>query len=237
MKIAIVGPAYPFRGGIAHYTTLLASRLAKAHEVRAYSFKQQYPAWLFPGRSQVDSMSSPLAEIEARCWLIPWWPWTWWKVRRDWSIWRPEVVVFQWWVPFMSPMTTWLASGARRLGARVVMICHNVLPHERSRLDAALVRMALSKADQLIVHSESERERACRLNLAGSIEVVPLPTYSAFSSVTWSKERARAAIGIDGRVLLFFGLVRPYKGLIDLLNALPTVLAEFDVTLWVVGEI
>ena len=54
MKIAIVGPAYPLRGGIAHYTTLLAAHLSAQHETRLYSFERQYPAWLFPGRSQLD---------------------------------------------------------------------------------------------------------------------------------------------------------------------------------------
>jgi glycosyltransferase involved in cell wall biosynthesis len=236
MKIALVGPIYPYRGGIAHYTALLAMHLEQQHSIQVYTYDRQYPTWLYPGRSQMDP-AAPLAEVKAKRWLIPWWPVTWWKVQQDWAIWRPEVAVFQWWVPFMAPMTTWLASRARRLNTRVVMICHNVLPHERSRLDAALVRMTLSKADRLIVHSEDERRRARQLNLAGSIEVTPLPTYSAFSSAAWSKERARAAIGIEGRVVLFFGLVRPYKGLSDLLDALPAVLAEFDVTLLVVGEI
>ena len=236
MKIAVVGPVYPYRGGIAHYTALLAAHLAQQHSIQVYTYSQQYPARLYPGRSQLDP-APPLTEVEAQRWLIPWWPLTWRTVQHDWAAWRPDVVVFQWWVPFMAPMTTWLARSAHRLNSRVVMICHNILPHERSWVDTTLAQMALSKADQLIVHSQDECTRARQLNLAGSIEVTSLPTYSAFGSVTWSQERARAAIGIGGRVLLFFGLVRPYKGLSDLLDALPAVLAKFDVTLLVVGEI
>ncbi len=237
VKVALVGPTYPHRGGIAHYTSLLALHLNQCHTARVYSFREQYPSWLFPGRSQLDPSPSPLLEVEARRWLIPWWPPTWRRVQVDWMAWRPDVIVMQWWVPFMAPMTAWLAGRARRLGVRVTMVCHNVLPHERSRLDTALVRMALSRADRLIVHSMLDQAQAQALLPGCAAEVVPFPSYAHFRSAVWSRERARAVVGIDGRVLLFFGFVRPYKGLMDLLDALPAVLAELDVTLLVVGEI
>jgi len=237
VKVALVGPTYPHRGGIAHYTSLLAFHLNQCHTSRAYGFREQYPGWLFPGRSQLDPSPSPLVEVEARRWLIPWWPPTWWQVWRDWLAWRPDVVVIQWWVPFMAPMTAWLASRARHLGIRVIMVCHNVLPHERSRLDTSLVRMALSRADRLIVHSIVDRTQAEALLPGCAVEVAPFPSYADVRSAGWSREHARARVGVDGQVLLFFGFVRPYKGLMDLLDALPAVLAELDVTLLVVGEI
>ena len=237
LNIAVVGPVHPYRGGIAHYTTLLAAHLCQRHVTRVYSFRKQYPGWLFPGRSQLEPSDIPLANIEAQYWLTPWWPGSWRRVTKDWSSWRPAVVVFQWWVPFMAPMTAWLAARASRAGARVVMICHNVLPHEHSRSDAALVRMALSRADRLIVHSASEQHRAQELFPHATVEVVPLPSFVAFHSEKWSRAHARAALNLDGKVVLFFGLVRPYKGLIDLLDALPGVLSETAVQLLVVGEI
>ncbi|HET7088912.1 MAG TPA: glycosyltransferase, partial [Anaerolineae bacterium] len=206
-------------------------------ETRVYGFHRLYPSWLFPGRSQLDPSPSPPVDVEARRWLIPWWPFSWRRVQRDWAAWRPDTVVIQWWVPFMAPMTAWLASRARRLGIRVTMVCHNVLPHERSRLDTTLVRMALSRADRLIVHSIVDRTQAQALLPDCAVEVAPFPSYADVRSTVWSRERARAGVGVDGRVLLFFGFVRPYKGLMDLLDALPAVLAELDVTLLVVGEI
>jgi glycosyltransferase involved in cell wall biosynthesis len=237
MKVAVVGPAYPYRGGIAHYTALLAAHLSRAHDTQLYSFRQQYPVWLFPGRSQIDPSSASLVDINARRWLIPWWPISWWRVVRDWNAWQPDRIVMQWWVPFMAPMTAWLVHQARRRKIQVTLICHNVLPHERSRVDMALVRMALCQADRLIVHTTAERDRARALLPKAVIEVVPLPTYVGFESDRWTRDTARAALNIDGRVLLFFGLVRPYKGLIDLIDALPGVLHEIDVKLLVVGEI
>ena len=237
MKIAIVGPAYPFRGGIAHYTVLLTSYLAAGHETRLYSFERQYPAWLFPGRSQIDPTAAPLADVEARHWLTPWWPLSWRRVVNDWKIWRPERMVMQWWVPFMAPMTVWLLAQARRLGTHSTLICHNVLPHEQSRVDQTVVRWTLRRADRLIVHTTAQQALAQRLLPGCSISRVPLPSYAAFHSDAWTRDRARAHLGLTGNILLFFGLIRPYKGLLDLIEALPTVLNEIDVTLLIVGEV
>jgi glycosyltransferase involved in cell wall biosynthesis len=237
MKIAVVGPAYPFRGGIAHYTTLLAAQLAAEQETRLYSFQRQYPAILYPGRSQIDPSLAPLAEVEARRWLMPWWPWSWRRVSGDWKTWLPDRVVVQWWVPFMAPMTAWLLDRARRLGIHSTLICHNVLPHEQSRVDRAVVRWALQRADRLIVHTTAQQALAQRLIPGCYTSVVPLPSYAAFHTDAWTRERAREQLSLDGNVLLFFGLVRPYKGLQDLIEALPAVLHEIDATLLVVGEV
>lgn len=237
MRVAVVGPTYPFRGGIAHYTTLLAAHLSAQHETRLYSFERQYPAVLFPGRSQIDPSEKPLAAIDARRWLTPWWPFSWRRITADWSVWRPERVIIQWWVPFMAPMTAWLLARARRLGLHSTLICHNVLPHERRRTDALVVGQVLNRADRLIVHTRPEYDRARALLPKMPIAVTPHPTYADFQSNAWTREAARAALKIDGRALLFFGLVRPYKGLLDLIEALPAIRQEMEVTLLVVGEI
>ncbi len=237
MKVAVVGPAYPYRGGIAHYTTLLAAYLSAEHDTRLYSFARQYPAVLFPGHSQIDPSGKPLADVEAWRWLTPWWPLSWRRVTQDWKVWRPDRVVVQWWVPFMAPMTAWLIDHAQRAHIRSSVICHNVLPHERSRADRFLARRALRHADHLIVHSTAQQAVAQELLPGNSTSVIPLPSYAAFHSEAWTCDRARAHLGLTGNILLFFGLIRPYKGLLDLLEALPAVLNEMDVTLLVVGEV
>lgn len=237
MKVALVGPTYPFRGGIAHYTSLMATHLARRHETRVYGFRRLYPDRFFPGRSQLDPSESPLAAVDVRRWLTPWWPPSWRRVAHDWSSWRPDVAVIQWWVPFMAPMTAWLIRSARRADVRTALVCHNVLPHERSRVDAFLARAALNRADRLIVHGESERTKALTLLPGMPVQVVQLPSYADVATSSWTQPTARAALDVRGRMMLFFGFVRPYKGLLDLLNAMPDVLREIDVTLWVVGEI
>jgi glycosyltransferase involved in cell wall biosynthesis len=237
MKIVVVGPTYPFREGIAHYTTLLTSHLAAEHDTRLYSFERQYPAWLFPGRSQIDPSGKPLAEVEARRWLTPWWPLSWRRVTEDWKAWQPDRVVVQWWVPFMVQMTAWLIDHARRWHMRSLMICHNVLPHERSQIDQMLARLALDHADQLIVHSTAQQALAQELLPGHSTTVIAHPTYADFRTNTWTRDAARTQLKIDDQVLLFFGLIRPYKGLLDLIEALPAIVNEVNVKLLVVGEI
>jgi glycosyltransferase involved in cell wall biosynthesis len=233
----VVGPAYPFRGGIAHYTTLLTAHLAAEHETRLYSFKRLYPAWLYPGRSQIDPSSRPLADVEARQWLTPWWPLSWRRVIQDWKAWQPDRVVVQWWVPFLATLTAWLLSRARRMGVRSTLICHNVLPHEERVIDRALIKLALGHADQLVVHGQPDRERALRLLPSAQVKITALPSYARLRTGSWTRDRARAELKLARPVLLFFGFVRPYKGLLDLLDALPSVLSEIDVDVLVVGEI
>jgi glycosyltransferase involved in cell wall biosynthesis len=194
MKIAVVGPAYPFRGGIAHYTTLLTVHLGAQHETRLYSFERQYPAILFPGRSQIDPSEKPLAAIDARRWLTPWWPLSWRRVTQDWQAWQPERVVIQWWVPFMAPMTAWLLARAKRLGIHSTLICHNVLPHEEKVIDAALIKLALSRADQLLVHGQPDRERALKLLPHAQVKVAALPSYAGLRAGDWTRDRARAEL-------------------------------------------
>jgi glycosyltransferase involved in cell wall biosynthesis len=237
MKIAVIGPAYPFRGGIAHYTTLLAAHLSVEHDTRLYSFKRLYPTWLYPGRSQIDPSSKPLADVEARRWLTPWLPWSWRRVAQDWRAWQPDWVVIQWWVPFMAPMTAWLLNRARRLGIHSTLICHNVLPHEKRLIDAELIRFALGRADQLVVHGQPDRDRALHLQPQAHVKVATLPSYAGLRTGDWTRDRARAELKLTRPTLLFFGFVRPYKGLLDLIDALPAVLNEIDVEVLVVGEI
>jgi len=126
---------------------------------------------------------------------------------------------------------------AKRSGIHSTLICHNVLPHEEGLIDRVVVRWALQQADHLIVHTTAQQVLAHRLLAGCSTSVVPLPSYAAFRSGAWTRDRARADLGLTGNVILFFGLIRPYKGLLDLIEALPAILNEIDVKLLVVGEI
>jgi glycosyltransferase involved in cell wall biosynthesis len=236
-SVTIVGPVYPYRGGIAHYTAELAAQLAAAHTVRVHSFRSLYPRWLFAGRSQLEPQKTVgvAAGVATDYWLIPWWPPSWARVRREWAACKPDLVIFQWWVTFMAPMTAWLADRARQLGIPVVAVCHNVLPHERRALDARLARWALGPMDRLIVHSPAEKELAESLFRGKDVRAVAFPQSARISA--WTRATARARLGLEGRLILFFGFVRPYKGLPDLIAAMPAVLLDGPATLLVVGEI
>ena len=109
MKFVLVGPVYPYRGGIAHYTTMLAQTLAKrGSQFHVVSFRRQYPRWLYPGKSDRDPSQEPL-RVNAEYLLDPLYPWTWWQTARRIAEWKPDVVIFQWWTTFWAPAFAALA--------------------------------------------------------------------------------------------------------------------------------
>jgi glycosyltransferase involved in cell wall biosynthesis len=176
---------------------------------------------------------------DARYWLDSINPFTWFatvsRIRKS----SPDVVVLQWWVPFwaLAWMTiVWLIR--RYTEAKVVFISHNVMPHEASRLDRVLARQVLGLGDVTIVHSEQDHKKLLDLLPRAQVHVAPHPTYRVFAENAPTTGQARRELGLDGEtpVILFFGFVRPYKGLQYLIEALPLVLADLDVHLLIAGE-
>lgn len=235
MRFAVIGPTYPYRGGIAHHTTLLVRALRDAgHETLFISFVRQYPAFLFPGKNDRDPSAQPLME-DAEYLLDSMNPLTWRRVVRRVAAWQPDAVVLPWWVPFWAPHWAVIGRAVKGLAFRpkLLFICHNVLPHEPGRLDRAAARVALGPGDGFVLHSQADAQRLERLLPGKPARVTPHPTYAPLAPA--------GAVGIDLPAdqynLLLCGLVRRYKGLDLLLDALPDVVAALPQThLTVVGE-
>ena len=241
MRFVLIGPVYPYRGGIAHYTTMLCRALReREHEVLLVSFKRQYPRWLFPGQSDRDPSKRPLRVQGAQYWIDSLNPLTWlatfWRIRR----YQPDAIILQWWTTFWAPVWFMLGTLNRILLRRpLVIICHNVLPHETHWWDPWLARLMLHLGTQFIVQSPEERERLVTLVPSAQVAVVPHPVYDMFADERISKNEARSRLMLspDTPVLLFFGIVREYKGLRDILTALPEIQARLKkVILVVAGE-
>ncbi len=239
-RFCLIGPTYPYRGGIAHYTTLLTRHLRAAdYETLLISFSRQYPAWLFPGRSDRDPSERPL-RTEAEYLLDPLNPLSWRRTLRRIRNWRPDVVVFPWWVPFWAPAWAALGRGIKRLpdSPRLLFICHNVLPHEQGRLSRLLlptvIKLALAPADGFIAHSQADKAILTQFFPQICIEVTPHPTYAELGQNGIGA--LPVALPDDRPLLLFAGFIRPYKGLDVLLAALPLVLAKRPVHLLAAGE-
>ncbi len=238
MRWALLGPLHPYRGGIAHYGALLARELARQDEVAAFNYRRLYPGLLFPGRSQYDASASPLAVPAPRL-LDSLDPLSWRRTAAAIVATQPDALVCHWWQPFFGPaLGGVLGRLARQAPAcRRLLLCHNVLPHEKSRLDLLLARRALTRAQGFLVHSESDAAVLRAILPDARLRVHPHPSYEALLDQAPSREAARAALGIApaARVLLFFGYVRAYKGLDLALRALAR-LADSRLQLWVVGE-
>jgi glycosyltransferase involved in cell wall biosynthesis len=236
MNITILGPAFPLRGGIAHYSTLLASALGASHTVDTVTFKRQYPAFLFPGKTQQESggtfNAAPAPELVDSIN-----PLNWVRVGRLIRDRRPDILVFQYWLPFFGPCFGTIARIVRsNKHTRIIYICHNILPHERRPFDVSFTRYAFGVVDAFIVQSSAVERDLKRLLPRARYRHVPLPVYSIFGEAG-EKGKVREKLGIkDERVILFFGHVRRYKGLHVLLQAMPHLLARLPVRLLVVGE-
>ncbi len=223
MRWALVGPMHPYRGGIAHYGALLARELAREDEVFALNFSLLYPGFLFPGRTQLDESASAIDFPSSRR-LSSVDPLSWERSAKLLAERQPDAVIFQWWHPFFGPAYGWMARRLAKLapGARRLFLCHNVEPHEVSAFDRMLSRYARDRAQGFLAHSQEDAARLAELYPASAQRVHPHPRYSALGEAAIDRAEARARCGMDEneRALLFFGLVREYKGLDLALEAL-----------------
>jgi len=238
MRICLVGPAYPYRGGISQYSAMLARELSTAHDVLLVNFSRLYPDFLFPGKTQFDDGSSVLA-VDTQRLIDSIQPLSWRRAANAVCDFRPDIVVFQWWHPFFAlAYRSMCARIHGRTGARIVYVCHNVLPHESSPIDRALIRLAFAGADAFVVQSREDGQILSTLRPDAIAEFNPMPVFDLFSAREDSArtEAVRHELAIEGRIILFFGLIRAYKGLRTLLDAFALAQDELAATLLVVGE-
>jgi len=235
MRIALLGPLAPWRGGLSQYLGLLGEALMAQAEVRGVTFTRQYPGFLFPGASQVDPAAErPRFPVEPLLDSIG--PWSWSRTARHLERFAPGAVVLKWWMPFFAPAFASSVGPLRRRGTRVVLVCDNLVPHERRPFDSALTRWMLRQSDGYLVMSESVERDLDRLKPRAPRRRVAHPLYAQFDRGRWTRESARRHLGLEGDVALFFGYVRRYKGLDILLEAWRRVRALRPATLVVAGE-
>lgn len=237
--VAVIGVCHPFRGGIAHYSTLFVRTLREKHRVSFINFSRQYPRLLFPGKTQFDESGNPLLEPNERC-IDSLNPISWYRTAALLNRRAPDLIVFQWWHPFFAPAFGTIVRLLKpTLRNRVCFLCHNVLPHEASPMQRALTRFAFGNARFYIVHSEEDSRHLRDLQPGAVITKSHHPTYAELgTALPRTKQEARRALGIpeESKTLLFFGLIRPYKGLRYLIEAMPQVVAQLDCQLLVAGE-
>lgn len=238
MKLCLLGPSYPFRGGIAHYTTLLFKSLKKKHEVAFYSFRRQYPKFLFPGITDKDFSNFVLQDESAIPLLDSLNPLSWLKVALKIIHYKPDMTIIPWWVIFWAPQFLIIIAFIKLFSkTKILFICHNVVEHEASCIKIMLSKLVLAKGDYYIVHSTEEQENLIRLVGNKSIKKTLHPTYEFFNREEIPQKAAKEKLGLfDERVILFFGFVREYKGLQYLLEAMPAILKNIAVRLLIAGE-
>ena len=219
MKIALLSCFYPFRGGIAQFNANLFEELGKAHDVRAFNFSRQYPDFLFPGKTQYVTPEDEAVPVKAQALLDTANPFSWGRTAREIRRWDPDLLVVRYWMSWFAPSLGWVA---RHVGpkCRVIGILDNVIPHERHWFDTPLTKWFLRGLDGAVTLCEEVQHDLLKLRSDIPHTVLPHPIYTHFGEKL-PREQAEQRLGIPAgrRTLLFFGLIREYKGLDILLQA------------------
>ena len=220
MRFTFVGPVPPLPGGISHHSGRLVAALRDGgHEVEVISWRSQYPRLFYKG-PRVDEAAEPFADAT---FLLSWWnPVSWWRVRRRV---RDTVVVFPYVTPFHALQLRVVVGGS----SRSMAVVHNVRPHERMPFEKWLAKLALGRSDRLVVHGTRAAADLDDLGLENDVVIVPMPpTLEIAPSTLPSHPPIR---------LLFFGFVRPYKGLGVAISAVSYLFQRgFEVRLTVMGN-
>ena len=222
MRIAFLSCFYPFRGGISQFNAHLLEAMGRDNEVRAFNFKRQYPSFLFPGKTQYVTPEDKATPIESTPILDSANPFTWRRAGRTLLKWKPDVVVFSYWMSYFVPSHAPVAKMLRRHGVKVVTVVHNAIPHEPKFFDKPLAQKFFRLNDLLV--SLSDAVSADIRSLCPDARIVQRqhPVYDHFGQKI-DRKAAFARLGLDPslRTLLFFGLIRDYKGLDLLIDAMP----------------
>lgn len=233
-KIIIVGPAYPYRGGIAAFNERLAHEfIAEGHTVELITFTLQYPSFLFPGKTQYSEGPAPAdLYIERRINSIN--PFNWIKVGRLLRRKKADLIVMAFWLPYLAPA---LGTIARISKTPVVGLVHNLIPHEHKPGDRMFAKYFCRSVDRFVALSDSVLKDINNIAPDKAAHFSPHPLYDNFGSAV-SKQEACEHLGLDPdrKIFLSFGLIRDYKGLDWLLEAYASVKHRENAKLVVAGE-
>ncbi len=240
-SVVIIGPAHPLRGGLATFNQRLAQEfLAQGHTCSIWSFSLQYPSFLFPGTTQYSSEPAPPGlDIHTAINSVN--PINWIRVGRQLRKLKPDVIVVRFWIPLMGPALGAILRQVRKNNhTRIVCIADNVIPHEKRPGDKPFTKYFLKSCDAFITMSEKVMSDLRLFERDKPALQVQHPLYDNFGPII-PKETARQQLQLDlkGRIILFFGFIRAYKGLDLLLDAMKILgqqTSTADVRLLIAGE-
>lgn len=237
MRITLVGPVHPYRGGITHFHSSLAQALTDSnHEIQVVSFQRQYIHWLYPGKTDKDN-SQDAIKIPALFTLDPVKIWTWYRAIRQIKDFNPDVIIFQWWTTFWS-IPYYLIINHLRKNFALILIVHNAMPHEQKFFDRFFTKSVFNKVNTFVTLSDEETKRLKdQLSESKQVFTIEHPIYDNMLNLKIPKNLARKKLNIpeSRKLLLFFGFIRPYKGLVILLDALKQIKSD-EYFLIIAGE-
>jgi D-inositol-3-phosphate glycosyltransferase len=237
--IKIIGPAYPYRGGIATTNERLAMEfLSLNYNVDIETFTLQYPGFLFPGKSQFNDKPAP-EKLNIRRTINTINPLNWIKVGKRIRKEKPDLVIIRYWLPFLAPCLGTI-SGLIRKNRHTIIIClaDNIIPHEHRPGDLQLTNYFIQRLHGLVAMSKSVLAEALSFKNDLVVSYTPHPIFDNYGElISMEEAKQKLNLEISVRYLLFFGFIRDYKGLDLLIQAFADErLRSFPLKLLVAGE-
>jgi len=220
MRIAYLSTFYPYRGGIAQFNAALLKAFGKNHEVKAFTFKRQYPELLFPGKTQYADAKDSAEDVGAVRVLDTINPLTYGKTANAILEFKPDIMITKYWMPFFAPSLGTVAKTLKKNGVVNIAVLDNVIPHEEKFYDRTLTKYFLNNYHAFVAMSKSVADDLLTFVPNAKYALHPHPLFD-FGEPT-SKRDAKAKLGLNegDNYILFFGFIRRYKGLDMLLEAM-----------------
>lgn len=239
MKVAIIGSAYPLRGGLAAFNEHLARGFIKAgDEVSLYTFSLQYPSFLFPGKTQYSEDPAPDG-LNIKVCINSINPFNWFKVAKMIRSSQPDLVICPFWLPFMGPcLGTIMKLISKNKQLKRISVMHNIIPHEQRWGDTFLARYFVKQAQAFVVMSAAVGKDLQQFVDEQPISLIPHPIYDHYGPLS-TKNKSSVLLELDPEqhYVMFFGFIRKYKGLDILLKAMADVrIQSLKIKLIVAGE-
>lgn len=222
LRVLLIGPAFPYRGGIANFNeALFRAMIREGHHCEIVSFSLQYPAFFFPGSTQFD-FDRKADDIVSKRFINSIQPLSWFKAARYIVRFKPDIVVARFWLPLLGPaLGSVCRLVKRKINVPVIGLTDNVIPHEKRPGDPLLTRYFLRSCDGFVAMSKAVLDDIGSFGIKSPGRMIPHPVYDFFGpSVSRSEARASLGIETDQKLILFFGFIRKYKGLDLLLKAM-----------------
>ena len=219
MKIAILSCFYPYRGGISQFNACLYEELSREHVVKAFNFSRQYPEFLFPGKTQYVTDDDEAVPVESESLLDTANPFSYIKTCKAIREWKPDVLIVRYWMSYFAPSLGYITRKMKK-HCKVISILDNVVPHEQHFFDAPLTKYFLEGSTGSVTLCEAVSKDLLTLKPKAEYTVIQHPLYSHFGAKR-DREEAEDKLGLKygKKNILFFGLIREYKGLDILLEA------------------
>jgi len=238
-RVIILSPAHPLRGGIAAFSERLAQAFQQdGVEVTIYSFRLQYPNFLFPGKTQFTN-DSPPRDLNIKTIINSINPLNWWRVGKMIQREKPDLLIVRYWLPFMGPALGTIARMAKRnRHTKIIAIADNILPHEKHLGDRLFTTYFIKPIDAFVVMSKAVEEELRLFSKTKPAAFLPHPIYDNYGEiVTRTVALQYLQLSENERYILFFGFIRKYKGLDLLLEAMADErVRNLSIKLIVAGE-